>query len=58
MNNTQLESSPNADEGVAIQMIGVHKWYGQFHVLKDINLSVDRQEKIVICGLRARASRR
>ena len=50
MNNTQLESSPNADEGVAIQMIGVHKWYGQFHVLKDINLSVDRQEKIVICG--------
>ena len=36
--------------GVAIQMIGVHKWFGQFHVLKDINLSVDRQEKIVICG--------
>ena len=50
MSNAQLESSPNVDEGVAIQMIGVHKWYGQFHVLKDINLSVDRQEKIVICG--------
>ncbi len=50
MSNAQLETSPTAEEGVAIQMIGVHKWYGQFHVLKDINLSVDRQEKIVICG--------
>jgi general L-amino acid transport system ATP-binding protein len=35
---------------VAVQMIGVHKWYGQFHVLKDINLSVDAGERIVICG--------
>jgi general L-amino acid transport system ATP-binding protein len=35
---------------VAVQMIGVHKWYGQFHVLKDINLSVHRGERIVICG--------
>ncbi len=24
----------------AIDMIGVHKWYGEFHVLKNINLSV------------------
>ena len=35
---------------VAVQMIGVHKWYGQFHVLKDINLTVDAGERIVICG--------
>ncbi|MCY4149459.1 MAG: amino acid ABC transporter ATP-binding protein [Gammaproteobacteria bacterium] len=28
----------------------MHKWYGQFHVLKDINLNVERGEKIVICG--------
>jgi general L-amino acid transport system ATP-binding protein len=34
----------------AIDMIGVHKWYGEFHVLKDINLSVAEGEKIVICG--------
>ena len=27
-----------------------HKWYGQFHVLKDINLDVKRGERIVICG--------
>jgi general L-amino acid transport system ATP-binding protein len=31
-------------------MVDVHKWYGQFHVLKDINLSVDRGERIVVCG--------
>ena len=33
-----------------IQMDGVHKWYGNFHVLKDINLSIDEGERIVICG--------
>ncbi|WP_132806348.1 amino acid ABC transporter ATP-binding protein [Tepidamorphus gemmatus] len=35
---------------VAIEMIDVHKWYGDFHVLKDINLKVHRGERIVICG--------
>ena len=35
---------------VMIQMDGVHKWYGQFHVLKDINLAVHKGERIVICG--------
>jgi general L-amino acid transport system ATP-binding protein len=31
-------------------MVGVNKWYGEFHVLRDINLTVDQGEKIVICG--------
>jgi general L-amino acid transport system ATP-binding protein len=31
-------------------MVGVNKWYGEFHVLRDVNLSVDMGEKIVICG--------
>jgi general L-amino acid transport system ATP-binding protein len=31
-------------------MSGVNKWYGEFHVLRDINLTVDQGEKIVICG--------
>jgi len=31
-------------------MVGVNKWYGEFHVLREINLSVDQGEKIVICG--------
>ena len=33
-----------------IQMINVNKWYGKFHVLRDINLSVAAGERIVICG--------
>ena len=28
----------------------MHKWFGEFHVLKDINLQVERGERIVICG--------
>jgi general L-amino acid transport system ATP-binding protein len=35
---------------VAIEMVGVSKWYGDFQVLKDINLKVMRGERIVICG--------
>ncbi|MFL5104581.1 MAG: amino acid ABC transporter ATP-binding protein, partial [Xanthobacteraceae bacterium] len=35
---------------VAIEMAGVHKWYGDFHVLRDINLMVERRERIVVCG--------
>ncbi|GGE45214.1 ATPase [Agaricicola taiwanensis] len=34
----------------AIELIDVNKWYGEFHVLKDINLQVSRGERIVICG--------
>ncbi|MCW8906040.1 MAG: amino acid ABC transporter ATP-binding protein [Sedimenticola sp.] len=37
-------------DDVTIELRGVHKWYGQFHVLKDINLNVHRGERIVICG--------
>ncbi len=33
-----------------IQMKNVNKWYGHFHVLKNINLNVDKGERIVICG--------
>ena len=34
----------------AIELIDVNKWFGDFHVLKDINLKVGMGEKIVICG--------
>ena len=37
-------------EDVMIQMIDVHKWYGEFHVLKNIELTVNKGERIVICG--------
>ncbi len=33
-----------------IRLQGVNKWYGQFHVLKDINLDVQQGERIVLCG--------
>jgi general L-amino acid transport system ATP-binding protein len=33
-----------------IKIDGLNKWYGQFHVLKDIELDVKRGERIVICG--------
>jgi len=35
---------------IAVELSDVHKWYGEFHVLKGINLSVARGERIVICG--------
>ncbi len=34
----------------AVEMIGVHKWFGSFHVLRNIDLRVARGERIVICG--------
>jgi general L-amino acid transport system ATP-binding protein len=34
----------------SIDISGLNKWYGSFHVLKDINLKVRRGERIVICG--------
>jgi general L-amino acid transport system ATP-binding protein len=35
---------------VAIEIVGMHKWYGDFHVLRDINLTVMKGERIVIAG--------
>ena len=35
---------------VAIDVVGVNKWYGDFHALRDINLKVMRGERIVIAG--------
>src|ERR1041385_3959232 len=34
----------------AVEIIALNKWYGDFHVLRDINLNVARGERIVICG--------
>ena len=47
-----------AEDGTIIAINGMHKWFGEFHVLKDINLEIKRGERIVICGLPAPASRR
>ena len=44
-----VASGRNLEE-VAIQLKDVNKWYGDFHVLRDINLDVYRGERIVVCG--------
>ena len=43
-------SSAPLSEQEMIRMEKVHKWYGTFHVLKDINLTVRKGERIVVCG--------
>jgi len=42
------EHHPDAE--VAIALEAVHKWYGAFHVLNDITLSIRRKERVVVCG--------
>ena len=37
-------------DDAAIRFAAVHKWYGSFHVLRNINLTVGRGERIVVCG--------
>ncbi|MDX3924391.1 MAG: amino acid ABC transporter ATP-binding protein [Shinella sp.] len=41
---------PRGASDTIVRMEGVNKWYGAFHALKDIDLSVPRGERIVICG--------
>ncbi len=47
--NTENTSSHTTSEEVII-IKDLNKWYGDFHVLKDINLTVHKGERIVICG--------
>jgi general L-amino acid transport system ATP-binding protein len=47
----QTKLAPDATIGApAVDIIAMHKWYGDFHVLRDINLTVRRGERIVVCG--------
>lgn len=43
-------SQMKVSDEVAIQITDMNKWYGDFHVLRDINLTVYRGERIVVCG--------
>jgi general L-amino acid transport system ATP-binding protein len=42
------ERNPSSE--AMIEFLDVHKWFGEFHVLQGIDLTVRRQERIVICG--------
>ncbi len=50
MNDSQKSVSPEDSAKPIIEIREMHKWYGDFHVLSNINLQVQAQEKIVICG--------
>ena len=45
----QNEHPEDPDE-VAIHINGMNKWFGTFHVLREIDLTVFRGERIVVCG--------
>ncbi|OUR68101.1 ABC transporter ATP-binding protein [Marinomonas sp. 42_23_T18] len=44
-----IKNQTNADDTL-IRINDLNKWYGDFHVLKDINIDVKKGEKIIICG--------
>jgi len=43
-------SRMTVSDEVAIEIRDMNKWFGQFHVLRDINLTVNKGERIVVCG--------
>lgn len=47
---TNAQPNMQVSDEVAIEIRNMNKWYGQFHVLKDVNMTVMRGERIVICG--------
>lgn len=50
MNETEKQTTTKPDQAPIIEVNNMHKWYGDFHVLSDINLKVELGERIVICG--------
>ena len=44
-----IENANGKDE-IVVSLEAVHKWYGEFHVLKNINMTVSKGERLVICG--------
>ena len=50
MNENSNKKIDISNEDTVIKIVNMHKWYGDFHVLKDINLDIKRRERIVVCG--------
>ena len=50
MDNNHVKAIKAENQSPIIEIIEMHKWYDDFHVLKNINLTVLPQERIVICG--------
>ena len=45
-----METATETKPEIAVSLREVNKWYGDFHVLKNVNLDVERGQRIVICG--------
>jgi general L-amino acid transport system ATP-binding protein len=50
MNEIEQQAAVTPADRPIIEVNSMHKWYGDFHVLSDINLNVQLGERIVICG--------
>jgi general L-amino acid transport system ATP-binding protein len=51
MNNELQKNGDDRSPGEPIvEITAMHKWFGDFHVLRDINLTVHKGERIIICG--------
>src|SRR5580693_2194245 len=55
MPDTKVATGPTGkprrlNSDTAVEIVAMNKWYGDFHVLRDINLKVMRGERIVVCG--------
>jgi general L-amino acid transport system ATP-binding protein len=48
-NETKINHQSGSNPAM-IEIIDMHKWFGEFHVLNGINLIIEKQERIVICG--------
>ena len=50
MNDINSAKETPLSNDAIIEIKNMHKWFGEFHVLQDINLTVQKKERIVICG--------
>ena len=50
MSHSNEQAGSTSERTPAVHMESVHKWFGDFNVLRDINLTVAKGERIVICG--------
>ena len=48
--SSEIRNQPNAHVADMIEFKDVNKWFGDFHVLRDINLMVGKGERVVVCG--------
>lgn len=48
--SSQAQTNDVSENEYIIEIRNMHKWFGDFHVLRDVNLNVHKKERIVVCG--------